>query len=300
MKYCDLRPAFEAYKRGENVTETLREMLKETNNNDQIIEIAYDLQAGTYIDGVKKDKEAWQSYSQELAEILKCHIKSGDRILDAGTGELTTLAGITQHLNLENIHYYACDISWSRIHKGSIFINDLIENLKLSAFVANFFHLPLRDKSIDVIFTSHALEPNGGRETEIITELLRVTKKLILFEPSFEHNSLEGQDRMRRHGYVSDLPKAIIAAGGILDELIKIETTGNLLNPTYAHVITPAAQAKVEDYKNESLWACPSTKLGMKEQAGFYMCLNSGLAYPILQGIPILRPESAILATALT
>jgi hypothetical protein len=46
MRYCDLRPARDAYARGENVTEHLRRMLGSTGNTSQIIEIAYDLQAG--------------------------------------------------------------------------------------------------------------------------------------------------------------------------------------------------------------------------------------------------------------
>ena len=44
----------------------------------------------------------------------------------------------------------------------------------------------LKSNSVDIIYTNHSLEPNGGREEVILKELLRVTNKyLILFEPIY-------------------------------------------------------------------------------------------------------------------
>ena len=189
MKYCDLREAFRAYDEGENVTEVLKGTLGERSNTDEIIEIAYDLQAGTYINNVTQNSKSWRNYTSELADIISIYTSPGDTLLDAGAGELTTLAGVADRLSIENITYSACDISWSRIKKGKEFIGRGLKQLTLNAFVANFFHLPLRDKSIDVLFTSHALEPNGGREEQILAELIRVTRrKIILFEPSMSNS----------------------------------------------------------------------------------------------------------------
>ena len=52
MKYCNLNPAIEAYAQGRNVTAVLRELSGEQNNTKEIIEIAYDLQGGSYIEMV--------------------------------------------------------------------------------------------------------------------------------------------------------------------------------------------------------------------------------------------------------
>ena len=54
------------------------------------------------------------------------------------------------------------------------------------------------DKSVDVVYTAHSLEPNGGRELEAVKELLRITsKRLILIEPSYELADKECKIRMK-------------------------------------------------------------------------------------------------------
>ena len=76
----------------------------------------------------------------------------------------------------------------------------------LSLFVADMALLPLADSSVDVVFTSHALEPNHGREEQLLKELLRVARRhLLLFEPSWENADQAVRDRMVQHGYVRDL-----------------------------------------------------------------------------------------------
>ena len=68
------------------------------------------------------------------------------------------------------------------------------------------FNLPLLDNSIDIVYTSHSMEPNGGHEEELLAELYRVTNNyLILLEPAYEFASEEARARMRKHGYVTNL-----------------------------------------------------------------------------------------------
>ena len=55
-KYSQLKLAIEAYVKGENVTELLRNVTGSDYNDSEIIEIAYDLQAGTYIENIEKNK----------------------------------------------------------------------------------------------------------------------------------------------------------------------------------------------------------------------------------------------------
>src|SRR5688500_6437781 len=95
------------------------------------------------------------------------------------------------------------DISWSRLKFAKEFLNDFnINNVTL--FTANLFEIPLQDDSIDVVYTSHSIEPNGGKEKEALKELYRVTRKyLVLLEPSFEFASDEARARMKQHGYVT-------------------------------------------------------------------------------------------------
>jgi len=300
MLYGDLRYAKSAFEKGQNITTLLKERLGLEQNSAEIIEIAYDLQAGSYIESVKNKRDSWKAYTAEIAGILSSYCAAAESVLDVGTGEMTTLAGVAKHCYNSSSEYYACDISFSRLIKGKSFIaEELPEKLvqKINPFAADLFYLPFVSSSIDVVWTSHALEPNGGREKLALTELLRVAKsKLILFEPYYEENSSEGKSRMDRLGYIKGLPGVIKECGAVCEEIIPLQSISNPLNPTHAFIITPHAECKEE--KNTP-WACPATRLPIAHVGDCYWSEYSMLAYPILQGVPIFRRESAILASGL-
>ena len=68
------------------------------------------------------------------------------------------------------------------------------------------FNIPLAENSLDVVYSSHSLEPNGGYKELLIKECFRVAKKAVVFvEPIFEFASIEGQKRMLNHGYIKGL-----------------------------------------------------------------------------------------------
>jgi SAM-dependent methyltransferase len=292
-----LRPAIEAYRAGRNVTQTLRTLLREDRNTAEIVEIAYDLQAGSYIEAVHEGREYWRAYTAELARLLAPHIAPGDRVLEAGTGEMTTLTGVANAAFASAARLYACDISWSRIVRGRQFVaEEMAPDLagKLQSFVGDLLKLPLRDKSIDVVWTSHAIEPNGGRERTALAELFRIARRrVVLFEPSYENNSAEGRARMDSLGYIRGLPEAIAALGGRLESVAPIAAVSNPLNPTYAYVVSPPPGKE-----QPGEWACPATGLPMEQRSDCFWSASSKLAYPIIGGVPVLREEAAILATA--
>jgi uncharacterized protein YbaR (Trm112 family) len=299
MKYCDLRPALEAYRKGENVMATLRELLGEEKNNEQICEIAYDLQAGTYSRYAGENPAPWNAYCEELADILSARLEPGWSTLDVGTGEMTTLAGVANRAFTEASDTYSCDISFSRIKAGRQFVARNMEPTlaeRLQSFVGNLFHLPFQDASVNLIWTSHALEPNGGKEEIALRELFRVAARYtVLFEPSYENNTDEGRARMERLGYIRGLPEAIARTGAELVDVIQVKSTANPFNPTYAYV----CRTGVETHSRATPWACPETHMPMERLADCFFSKASRLAYPIIDSIPILRAENAILANAL-
>jgi ubiquinone/menaquinone biosynthesis C-methylase UbiE len=85
----------------------------------------------------------------------------------------------------------AFDLSWSRLAHGRAFASDhQTFALPIDYFVGDMASIPLADNSVDVAMTVHALKPNGGREHELVSELLRFARrKVVLFEPSFEQAS---------------------------------------------------------------------------------------------------------------
>jgi uncharacterized protein YbaR (Trm112 family) len=298
MKYPDLRPAIDAYREGRNVMAVLRELHGVNENTDDIVEIAYDLQAGTYARYVEDYPAIWQPYCQQFNDVLRTYVRPGDRVLDVGTGEMTTLGGVARAGLPADVGLYGCDLSFSRIAEGREFLARNVPEVSVNSFVATLFELPLAASSMDVVWTVHALEPNGGREVSAIAELLRVTARyLVLFEPSYEHNTAEGQRRMEALGYIRNLPESIERCGGRIERSLQMPTATNPLNPTWAYIVrAPAGSGR---NTGTSIWACPRTGGPMRHDASCFFSPHSGCAYPIIDDTPILKPDAAVRAFAM-
>lgn len=291
----DLKALREAYARGENITELLR-VGSEGTNTLGAIEVAYDLQAGSYIDASLDDIDYFRAYVSELGNMLSKHLTPLDLVLDCGTGEMTTLSGVSQYLP-QNIGLMAFDLSVSRIMVGRKFAERAMRSdlaMKLRAFVGSIDKIPLPDKSVDVAFTSHALEPNRGRERQLLKELFRVARrKVVLFEPSYEMNSDEGRDRMDSLGYIRELPSHVAALGAKITELVPMKNYSNPLNATYCHVVE--LNDKVAHSVKEFGYICPISGEKLTRMNGYYWSEIGGYAYPEIEGVPILVRRNAIL-----
>lgn len=304
MKLSVLEAAKTIYTEGRNVTDFLRKTLDQKENSQEMIEFVYDLQAGTYVERTLNNPDHATAYSAEMARLLSPHFRGAQTILDIGTGELTSLSLMLKHLETMPEHVLAFDISWSRIQKGLPFARSVIgENFgKLDLFVADIQEIPLPAKSIDVVISSHALEPNGGSLDALLAELFRICRgKLVLFEPSYERNSAEGRDRMERMGYIRDLPGAVARQGGRLIEMVPITNVANPLNPTFCHVVEPSpAQGKVAaPGAGKGLYTVPGTDYPLTLTDGVLYSKDTGLAFPMLRDIPVLRLGKSFLASAL-
>lgn len=90
-------------------------------------------------------------------------------LLEIGCGEATTLVGVLQQLRTSPHQALGFDISWSRCVEGLRWQEE--KQVRARFFVADFFEIPLDDASVDVVYTAHSIEPNGGREGAAIREL---------------------------------------------------------------------------------------------------------------------------------
>ena len=182
MNYLDVFEAKEIYRQGKNITQYLRNKFNENENTSEIIEIAYDLQAGSYIKSVTADLQTAKAYANEASDILKKHLTIDDTLLDVGTGEITTLSLVLNRITVPLSRVLAFDISWSRLCKGLEFHNNnRNSNVSVEIFVADMKEIPLRNKCIDVTTSNGALEPNGKNLNSLLQELFRVTKKVGAF-----------------------------------------------------------------------------------------------------------------------
>ena len=295
MNYKFFLECKKAFESKQNIIDLVQ--LKYPNNRSLSIEIAYDLQAGSYIKDFYNNEKKKRKYTNECGDILKQYVNNKTEILNVGAGELWTISLMLERSLIKPKTVYNLELSWSRIYKGCSFWRNIHGNeIIMKPFVANMLEIPLPSNSVDIITSSHALEPNGSQLQKIIAELFRVSRnKCILFEPYYETCSQEGKDRMDRHGYIKGILNTVKQLGGIVEQVIPIKNVANVLNPTNCFIIT-TPRGQVEYYGNRH-FTVPGTEYMLEEKEGCYYSPNTGLAFPIIKNIPIFKNQNAILAS---
>ena len=306
MKHFDIKQAKDVYSAGGNVTQHLRKSLNCDHNTPQIIELAYDLQAGSYIRGINSRLAHAREYACEQAALISPYLSPDKRILDVGTGELTVLSLLLRALDISLARVYALDISWSRLQVGMHFAREHLgeEVSRMDAFVADMGEIPLASKSVDVVTSTHALEPNGDNLKRLLLELSRVCREtFVLFEPSYELTSDAGRERMDRMGYIKDIEGEVTAIGG---KVLSVTPLLNVdpMNPTACYIVKPPeandTDTNVDDSTAQATpYTVPGTDYRLSKKSGFWYSEDTGLAFPELEGIPVLKSSAAILASAL-
>ncbi|MEK4711609.1 class I SAM-dependent methyltransferase [Sporosarcina sp. FSL K6-5500] len=281
----------EIYDKNENMIAYLKKIYNNKENSLEDILISYDFQAGAYTKGYKNNPANKDLYCSYLAEIIN-DIGEYTSILEVGVGEATTFAVMLSKLNRLPEKSYGFDISWSRIKYARKFIDELgIKDTEL--FTGDLFNMPLKDNSIDIVYTSHSVEPNGGREEEALQELYRVANKyLILLEPAYELANDEARTRMKEHGYVTNLFQTAQNLGYDIIEHKLFGISTNPLNPTGVMIIKKAG---THDVINPI--CCPVTKTDFIIKNNTYYSPESLLAYPVIEEVPCLLAQNAVVAT---
>lgn len=234
-----------------------------------MIELAYDLQAGSYIRSRMREDDYYKKLDAELSEIINKY--NPDSILEAGAGELTTICNIET-----NAKKYAFDLSYSRIEAGVDYFGSGCE-----AFVADMENIPLADNSVDVVYTYHSIESNVGREHIVLSELLRVTAKyLILFEPVYELSDNRARSEMRKKGYCTNINYSVRNLDRKILSIKRLDNIYNELNPTYCIIIE-----KDPNGISAFNYQCPITGFPISE---------SPYIYPEINNIRVFDPRKAI------
>jgi len=283
----------EFYDKGVNISKYLRETLN-SENTPEIIEMAYDLQAGTYCEYYKEKPEIRANYEKisiELAERIKHYVIEPSSILEAGIGEGQALGELLGRIS-NSVKSYGFDISWSRVAYAREWLEGKgYKNVNL--FTGDMLNIPCADNAFDIVYTNQAVEPNRGNEESIIKELYRVTKKyLIMLEPVYELAGKEAQERMNEHGYVRGLEGIIKGLGYKIKEYRQLSYSINPLNPIGIIVVE---KNNVNDSKYHL--ACPQFKTQLEKIDGEYYSCEAMKVYPIINGIPCLRIENGIVAS---
>ena len=170
------------YEGGGNIIEYLRKVKgdNETNSFEDIL-ISYDFQAGNYYKAYKENPLFFSKQYDEMASILDPYIKEcGEKctILEAGVGEGRSLVSILNRLGYSKIEKaYGFDAAWSRVKYAEKFEEEFGKDYgeKISFFTSDLLNIAVKESAVDIVFTVHAAEPNGGQEKNILEELYRIT-----------------------------------------------------------------------------------------------------------------------------
>ncbi len=277
-----------------NISKLMRESINSEINTKDIIETAYDIQAGSYIEMHVTNPQSNKEYFEEKALTILKFFPQATSLLDCGCGELTgTSLNYHKFLSSQINSFYSFDISWSRIYKGKKFFQEKT-GTSPHCFIADMEHIPLPDNSIDLVTSSHALEPNHGSEEVLIKELLRVSRLgLALFEPSWELGDEEQKKRMDEHGYIRNLPYIIEKLGYRLIKNELLENQITQYNKTAMYIVK-----KNTNEATKASFVDPISKTPLvSTEENFLFSKTTGRVYPIIKNIPVLRKECSVLAT---
>ncbi len=284
----------EVYKHGGNISQYLRDKFGLKYNNDKIIELTYDLQSGSYVDALKDEGNRLnkKQYTDEMAGIIQKNCPDIKSLLKGGTGECVTLVGILEALSGSIEYVHGFDMCWSRVAYGNEYLKkNGFRNVSLCT--GTLTRPPFIENSFQVVMTSHSMEPNGGREKEILEALYKVTGEwLILFEPSYHHASDQGKSRMDKMGYVKDIPSHAKKLGYNIIAHYPLEFSLNKDNPTAVTIIRKKANVS-----EKPLYACPITGGNIKEYSDGYFSQLGLCMYPLIGGIPCLKESNGVIAS---
>ncbi|MCL2199797.1 MAG: class I SAM-dependent methyltransferase [Defluviitaleaceae bacterium] len=279
----------EIYAQGGNIIQYVNDFEKNENNSTEAILISYDYQAGVYVYSYKTWPEMYIKYADLLVDEIKP--LGGTSILEAGVGEATTFKHVISNLDIPHEKCYGFDISWSRLKVANDFLQEDTPCTP-RVFVADLFNIPLCDNSVDIVYTSHSIEPNGGYEKPILQELYRVAKKyLVLFEPDYELAGEEEQKRMEHFGYVKNLAGTAKTLGYNVIKHELLAYSKNALNPTSIIIIKKDEAGGDSD----ALFQCPVTKTKLIDSGEIFFAPQPRLMYPVIKNIPCLLGQQAIL-----
>ena len=298
MSHIELfREASRVYAAGGNVSRHFKDRGLSREEQIAIIEFAYDLQSGSYTaalrgdQGVRDQKRAWGGV---VAERLA---RYGARsLVEAGVGEATTLKSIVEQVPAD-AEAAGFDLCVSRLVYAREVLAETGRPVRL--FTGDLSSIPLVDNAYDALLTNHSIEPNGGRERQILAEMLRATRRLlVLVEPDYERGSAGQRQRMDELGYIKNLPAHIEALGAKVLEYTPWQLNPNPLNAASLIVAEKPRAANWNEPVGLAL-ASPYSKGALVDRGGFLFSESDNLAFPMIDGFPCLLPANAIVASHL-
>ncbi len=289
------------YAENRNILAHLREARKLDVNDERAVMVAYDLQAGSYVARLESDPAVAEQHRASATAFARLFDDLGVvSLLDAGTGEATMLASILGQMRQPPADIHGFDISFSRLLVGQRWLSRQ-GFVSARLFAGSLTQVPVLADTFDTVFTNHALEPNRGREKEIIAELYRVCRRyLILREPSWELGDEATRQHIEQHRYIKGLPGVLAELGLDVIEHRRFEGDVNAANRSALTIVrkrpgdigpnAPAAFPKIP-------YASPIGKGPLRFTGEAYYSADDALIFPVISGVPCLLAENGVFST---
>ena len=288
--------AEQLFSRGINVNQYLREHHPELGE-DAIIRLSYDTQAGSYSKELSEKNKVYFEYGNAIVERLSPCFNKSHSILDAGCGELT---GSYQLIDAaSDLKYVGIDGSFSRLLAGKKFLRNqgISSTSHLDLVASSLTNIPLGSSSIDIVFTSHAIEPNSLNSSTIIAELARVSNHYVaLFEPCYEDATDEMKAHMDKHNYARGIRKCCEANGL---ELVDIDRNFPCIEPILnktTFMLFKKGQSDSSNSLGSYQFITPDTnRYELDElESSTLLCRENDTMYPSLNGVRLINQNNAI------
>jgi len=280
------------YSKNKNISKYLRNKKKESKNSIETILYSYDLQGGS--DYLRRNEPVIGTNNKKMAQTISETVSElgAGSFLEAGTGEGLILELLDPNKIKSKPKIFGFDLSLSRLLFAQKYLAEGKRNATL--FCANMTNIPLPDDSIDIVCTVMSMEPNHGREREILAELFRVTRRyLMLIEPTYELGSKHTKKHIIQHGYVRDLPKHIAKIG----HKIIIHRYLGFSHPNNENALIVAEKNKKLPLIRDIKFVSPISNRPLKEYKNYWYCKDDGYVFPTINKIPCLVKENGILAS---
>ncbi len=287
------------YAAGDNIFSMVYER---TRDEELAVLLSYELQAGSYVSAIDGDKNT-AVFRASMRQFGALFAKLAPRsILEAGVGEATTLAHAVAQMQEQGHRAQwvgGFDISVSRLLHGLRYWRSKHCDSPCELFCARLNQIPIEADSIDLVFTSHALEPNFGLEGKLISELYRVARHwLVLREPSFELGDEHTRAHIRKHRYVENVVGAVRDLGLEVEEHRLWGYDFNSANQTAVTVIRKQPSSASKGWRGMR-FTNPRTGGALQDRGAYLYDEAAGIAFPSIEGVRCLLSEHGIVCANL-
>jgi len=175
-----------------------------------------------------------REYIRQIVPVLEA-VKF-ESVLEIGSGASINLYYIRQWFPGKEC--IGMDFARERIRQAKTFWDK--RKTSLSYARGDAAHLPFRDDSVDIVFSSHCLEQlSEDTKCEMaIREMYRVSaRKVVMMEPGFELGNLAQKSYIELRGYSKHILSIVTRNGFKLAGYFLLGTTSNALNPTMMIVV---------------------------------------------------------------